>query len=120
MLLPRGKHQQRLGLVRHRLREQQLAQRFAERRPAGLARTHDAMAARGKRVGKPRSVRALTGAVDPFKGNETPADDGIGHLIGSLPEKGTEKGAERELKRELRGKRCKREQTASTSTLLVF
>jgi hypothetical protein len=68
------------------LGEQQFAQRFAKRRPAGLARTDDVMAARGERVGKPRGVRAFSGAVDSLKGYETPAEDGIGHVIESLTE----------------------------------
>ena len=38
VLAPRREHQQRLGVARHRLVQQQEAQRFAERRAAGLAR----------------------------------------------------------------------------------
>jgi hypothetical protein len=81
VLAARREHQQRLGFVRHRLREQQLAQRFAERRAAGLARADDAMAAFGERVGEPSRMRALAGAVDAFEGDEAPANGMIGHEI---------------------------------------
>ena len=43
VLAPRREHEQRLGVVRHRLAQQQLAQLLAERRAAGLARRDDAM-----------------------------------------------------------------------------
>jgi len=44
VLAPRREHQQRLAVVGHRLRQQQVAQALAERRAARLARGDDAPA----------------------------------------------------------------------------
>ena len=84
VLVSRREHQQRFGFMRHRLRKQQLAQRLAERRAARLTCAHDTTTACGDRVRKPCGVRAFSGAVDPFQGNEAPACCRFGHVIGSF------------------------------------
>ena len=78
--MARGEHQQRLGLVGHRLGEEDLAQRLARRRPARLARADDAVPARRERVDEKRHVRALARAVDAFEGDEAPARRVFGHV----------------------------------------
>ena len=79
VLAPRREDQQCLGFMRHRLGEQQLPQRLAERRAAGLPGLHDAMSALPQSVGEPRGVRALARAVDALERDETPAGSVIGH-----------------------------------------
>ena len=71
VLAARREHQQRLAVVGHRLVQQQLAQRFAERRAAGLAgRDHAHARAPRRAAASQRDVRALAGAVDAFERDE--------------------------------------------------
>ena len=73
VLAARREHEQRFGVVRHRLREQELPQCFAERRPARLARRDHRSPARGDGILEPRGMRALAGTIDAFQRNETAA-----------------------------------------------
>jgi hypothetical protein len=56
--------------VAHGLAQQEIAQRLAQGRAAGLARSRPRVAARAQRLDDPRGVRALARAVDAFQRDE--------------------------------------------------
>ncbi len=70
MRLPRCKHQQQLGVGIHVAMQQQFAQGFAERRTAGFTGDDDLPALLPQPLGDKAQVRAFTGAVDAFEGDE--------------------------------------------------
>ena len=73
MLSARGEQQQRLGLCRHALAEDNFTQRLAECGSTGLAREGQRNPARAEYLGDCIDVRALSGAVDSLEGDEPPA-----------------------------------------------
>jgi hypothetical protein len=70
MVAPRREHQQRLGQRIHRLAEDHRAQRFGDRRAAGLARAHDLPAAGLEQRFERIDVARFSGAVDAFERQE--------------------------------------------------
>ena len=81
MLAPRCEHEQRLAVVRHWLAQDQRPQRFAEGRPAGLARHDDHVPRSLEALGEPRHVRALAGTVDTLERDETAGACGHGESV---------------------------------------
>ena len=73
VVAPRRKDQQRLAQRVHGGMQHQFAQLFGQRRAAGFARHHHAVAALAQPIGQGFDVRALSRAVDAFESDETAA-----------------------------------------------